>query len=91
MRKGRGVLPLGGGRLRAARKAGKRGACPDVQGPSRLSTTRMPGTMDDLNPADFPVLQPYLDPVRVKRGLREKVLDDASGLFPCGLVLFEDN
>jgi hypothetical protein len=47
--------------------------------------------MDDLNPADFTAQQPYLDPVRVKRGLREKVLDDASGLFPCGLVLFEDN
>jgi hypothetical protein len=51
----------------------------------------MPGAMDDLNPADFTALQPYLDPVRVKRGLCEKVLDDASGLFPCGLVLFEDN
>ena len=58
---------------------------------SGLSTTRMPGAMDDLNPADFTVLQPYLDPVRVKRGIREKVLDDASGLFPCALVLFEDN
>jgi hypothetical protein len=57
----------------------------------RLSAPRMPGAMDDLNPADFTVLQPHLDPVRVKRGLREKVLDDASGLFPCGLVLFEDN
>ncbi len=56
-----------------------------------LSTTRLPGTMDDLNPADFTALQPYLNPVRVKRGLREQVLDDASGLFPCGLVLFEDN
>jgi hypothetical protein len=51
----------------------------------------MPGTMNDLNPADFTVLQPYLDPVRVKRGVREQVLDDASGLFPGGLVLFEDN
>jgi len=51
----------------------------------------MPGAMDDLNPADFAALQPYLDPVRVKRGLGEKVLDDPSGLFPCGLVLFEDN
>ena len=51
----------------------------------------MPGAMDDLNPADFTALQPYLDPVRVKPGLREKVLDDAAGLFPCGLVLFEDN
>jgi hypothetical protein len=47
--------------------------------------------MDDLNSADLTVLQPYLDPVRVKWGLREKVLDDASGLFPCGLVLFADN
>jgi hypothetical protein len=47
--------------------------------------------MDDLNPADFTVLQPYLDPVRAERGLREKVLDDASGLLPGGLVLFEDN
>jgi hypothetical protein len=47
--------------------------------------------MDDFNPADFAVLEPYLDPVRVKRGIREKVLDDASGLFPCALVLFEDD
>jgi hypothetical protein len=47
--------------------------------------------MDDLNPADFTVLQPYLDPVRVTRGLGENVLDDASGLFPGILVLFEDN
>ena len=47
--------------------------------------------MDHLNPADFAVLQPYLDPVRVKRGLGEKILDDASGLFPAGLVLFKDN
>jgi hypothetical protein len=51
----------------------------------------MPGAMDDLNPANFTALQPYLDAARVKRGLREKVLDDASGLFPGGLVLFEDN
>jgi hypothetical protein len=51
----------------------------------------MRGAVDDFNPADFTALQPYLDSVRVKRGLREKVLDDASGLLPCGLVLFEDN
>jgi hypothetical protein len=51
----------------------------------------MPGAMDDLNPADFTAPQPYLDSVRVKWGLREKVLDDAPGLFPCALVLFEDN
>ena len=56
-----------------------------------LTTTRLPGTVDDLNPADFTALQPYLDSVRVKRGLGEKVLDDAAGLFPGGLVLFEDN
>ena len=47
--------------------------------------------MDDLNPADFTVLQPYLDPVRVKRRLREQFLDDAAGQFSCALVLFEDN
>ena len=47
--------------------------------------------MDDLNPADFAVLKPDLDPVRVKRGLGEKILDDASGLLPGTLVLFEDN
>jgi len=51
----------------------------------------MPGAVDDFHPADFTVLQPYLDPVRVKRGIREKVLDDASCLLPCGLILFEDN
>jgi hypothetical protein len=47
--------------------------------------------MDDLNPADLTALQPHFDPARVKLGPREKVLDDASGLFPCRLVLFEDN
>ena len=47
--------------------------------------------MDDLNSADLTVLQPHFDPARVKVGFREKVLDDASGLSPCGLVLFEDN
>ena len=51
----------------------------------------MPGAMDDLNPADLTALQPHFDPARVKTGPREKVLDDATGLFPCGLVLFEDN
>jgi hypothetical protein len=56
-----------------------------------LTTTRLPGAMDDLNPADLTALQPYLDPAWVKRGLREKVLDDAAGLFPGGLVLFKDN
>jgi hypothetical protein len=47
--------------------------------------------MDDLNPADFTVLQPYLDSMRMKRGLREQVLDDASGLLPGALVLFKHN
>ena len=47
--------------------------------------------MDDLNPADITALQPHFDPARVKPGLGEKVLDNASGQFPCGLVLFEDN
>ena len=56
-----------------------------------LSRARLPCAMDDLNPADFTVLQSYLDSVRVKRGLREKVLDDAAGLFPGALVLFKDN
>ena len=47
--------------------------------------------MDDLNPADLTALQPHFDPARVKLGPREKVLDDASGLLSCRLVLFEDN
>ena len=47
--------------------------------------------MDDLNPSDLTVPQPHFDTARVKPGLREKVLDDASGQFPCGLVLFEDH
>ncbi len=47
--------------------------------------------MDDLNPADLTALKPHFDPTRVKLGPREKVLDDASGLFSCRLVLFEDN
>ncbi len=47
--------------------------------------------MDDLNPADLAALQPHFDPTRVKRGPREQVLDDASGLFSRGLVFLEDN
>jgi len=51
----------------------------------------MPCAMDDLDPADLSALQADFDPVRVKPGLGEKVLDNATGQFPCGLVLFEDN
>jgi hypothetical protein len=47
--------------------------------------------MNDLNPADFTGLEPYLNPMRVKRRVREQVLDDAAGQFPGGLVLLEDN
>ena len=47
--------------------------------------------MDTLNPADFAVPQPYLNPVRMERGVREQVLDDAASQFPRALVLFEDN
>jgi hypothetical protein len=47
--------------------------------------------MDDLNPPDFTAFEPHFDSARVKPGPREEVLDDASGLFPGGLVLFEDN
>jgi hypothetical protein len=47
--------------------------------------------MDGLNPADFTVPQPYLNPVRMERGVREQVLDDAASKFPGALVLFEDN
>ncbi len=47
--------------------------------------------MDDLNPADLTILQPHFGPAGVKPGPRKKVLDDASGLFPCGLVFLEDN
>ena len=57
----------------------------------QLSTTRWRGTMDGLNPADFAVPQPYLNPVRMERGVREQVLDDAASQFSCALVLFEDN
>ena len=45
--------------------------------------------MDDLNPADLAVLEPYLDTVRLERGVLEKVPDDASDLLPSALVLFE--
>ena len=47
--------------------------------------------MDNLNPTDPTVLQPHFDSARVKPGPREKILDNASGLFPCALVLFQDN
>jgi hypothetical protein len=47
--------------------------------------------MDYLNPADFAIPQPHLDPVRVERGVRQQALDDAAGQFPGALVLFEDN
>jgi len=47
--------------------------------------------MNHLHPADLASLQPHLDATRVKRGLGEKVLDNSSGQFPSGLILFEDN
>ena len=58
---------------------------------ARSARLRMPRAMDDMNPADLATLQPHFDPTRVKLGLGEKVLDNASCQFPCGLVLFEDN
>ena len=39
---------------------------------------RTPRAMYDMNPADLATLQPHFDPTRVKLGLGEKVLDDAS-------------
>jgi hypothetical protein len=47
--------------------------------------------MDHLNPADFTVAQPYLDPMRVERRIRQQVLNDAARLLPSALVLLEDN
>ena len=38
--------------------------------------------MDDLHPANLTALQPHFDPARVKSGAGEKVLNNASGLFP---------
>ena len=47
--------------------------------------------MNYLNSADLACLEPHLDAVWVKRGPGKEVLDDSSGQFAGGLVLFEDN
>ena len=44
-----------------------------------------------LYPPNLSIFQPHFDPARVKPGPREQVLDNASGLLPGALVLFEDN
>ena len=35
--------------------------------------------------------QPYLDPMGVRGGVGQNVLDDSSGQFSCSLVLLEDD
>lgn len=47
--------------------------------------------LDILDAPNLSIDQPYLDPVWVRSGVGQNVLDDASGQFSCSLVLLEDD
>jgi hypothetical protein len=47
--------------------------------------------LDFLYASNLSIDQPYLDPMWVRSGVRQNVLDDSSGQFSCSLVLLEDD
>jgi hypothetical protein len=47
--------------------------------------------LDVLDTPNLSIDQPYLDPVWVRSGVGQNVLDDSSGQFSCSLVLLEDD
>jgi hypothetical protein len=47
--------------------------------------------LDVLDAPDLSIDKPYLDPMRVRNGVGQNILDDPSGQFSCSLVLLEDN
>ena len=47
--------------------------------------------LDLLDAPNLSIDQPYLDPMWVRSGVSQNVLDDSSGQFSCSLVLLEDD
>ena len=47
--------------------------------------------LDLLDASNLSIDQPYLDPMWVRSGVGQNVLDDASGQFSGSLVLLEDD
>jgi hypothetical protein len=47
--------------------------------------------LDFLYAPDLSIDKPYLDPMRVRNGFGQNILDDPSGKFSCSLVLLEDD
>jgi len=47
--------------------------------------------LDFLYAPNLSIDQPYLDPMWVRSGVGQNVLDDSSGQFSCSLVLLEDD
>ena len=47
--------------------------------------------LDFLYAPHLSIDQPYLDPMWVRSGVSQNVLDDSSGQFSCSLVLLEDD
>jgi hypothetical protein len=47
--------------------------------------------LDFLNAPNLSIDKPYLNPMWVKNGVGQNVLDDSSGQFSCSLVLLEDD
>ena len=54
-------------------------------------STRCHILLDVLDAPNLSIDQPYLDPVWVRSGVGQNVLDDALGQFSCSLVLLEDD
>ena len=47
--------------------------------------------LDLLYAPNLSIDKPYLDPMWVRSGVGQNVLDDSSGQFSCSLVLLEDD
>ena len=47
--------------------------------------------LDFLYAPDLSIDKSYLDPMRVRNGIGQNILDDSLGQFSCSLVLLEDN
>jgi len=47
--------------------------------------------LDFLYAPNLSIDQPYLDPMWVRSGARQNILDDSLSQFSCSLVLLEDD
>jgi hypothetical protein len=47
--------------------------------------------LDFLYAPDLSINKSYLDPMRVRRGIGQNILDDSSSKFSCSLVLLEND